>query len=329
MLQHFGIARHLHVDHQAECGDIDAPRGHVGRHADPRAAIAQRLQRMVALVLAVLARKRHCGEAAFDQRGVKMPHVVARGAEQHRRFRFVEAQQVDDSVFDVGRRNGHHLVGDVAMALPFVDRRDAQGIALIALGQRLDRLGHRRRKQEGAAAFGRGVEQFLKIVAEAHVEHLVRFVEHREGGGREVERAALQMIAQTAGRTDDDVRALEQRAPFAHRVHPADAGDNAQPRLAEQPGEFLADLQRQFACGGDHQRARRLRAIGNPAGGEQVFRHGDAERHRLAGTGLRGHEQVAPLRLRLQHGGLHRGGAPDSHARQARRQRIQEGSKTA
>ena len=57
---HFGgvtpIARHFDVDHQRQAGQIDPARGDVGSHADPRAMVAQRLQRVVALVLAVLAR---------------------------------------------------------------------------------------------------------------------------------------------------------------------------------------------------------------------------------------------------------------------------------
>ena len=91
VLEHFGIARQFDVDHQAERGDIDAARGDIGGHADPRPLVAQGLQRMVALVLAVLARQRHRGKAAFDQPGMEMADIVARRAEQHRRFGFVDS----------------------------------------------------------------------------------------------------------------------------------------------------------------------------------------------------------------------------------------------
>ena len=102
MLQNFGVARHLDVDDEAERGDIDPARGDVGRDAHPRAAIAQRLQRVVALVLAVLARQSDGSEAALDERGVEVADIVARGAEQHRRFGLVKPQQVDHRMFDVG-----------------------------------------------------------------------------------------------------------------------------------------------------------------------------------------------------------------------------------
>jgi hypothetical protein len=94
------------------------------------------------------------------------------------------------------------------MAAIFADGGNAQRIALIALGQRDDRLGHGRREQQRAAVFGRGVENFLQILAKAHVEHFVGLVEHRDFERRQVERAAFQMVAQAARRADDDMRAL-------------------------------------------------------------------------------------------------------------------------
>jgi hypothetical protein len=102
VLQGFGIARNFDMDDQAERGQVDAARGHVGRDADPRAPVAQRLQRMVALVLAVLARQRDGGKAALGQAGVEVADIVARGAEQDRGLRLVEAQQVDHRVLDLG-----------------------------------------------------------------------------------------------------------------------------------------------------------------------------------------------------------------------------------
>ena len=73
----------------------------------------------------------------------------------------------------------------------------------------------------------RGVEDLLELLAEAHVEHLVGLVEHRYAQGREVERAAFEMIAQPSRRADDDVRAACQCPALLHRVHAADAGDHA------------------------------------------------------------------------------------------------------
>ena len=63
---------------------VEAARGDVGGDADPGAAVAQRLQRVVALALAQLAGQRHGGEAALEQVGVQMAHGLAGVAEHER-----------------------------------------------------------------------------------------------------------------------------------------------------------------------------------------------------------------------------------------------------
>ncbi len=98
------------------------------------------------------------------------------------------------------------------MAAVLADRRDAQRVLLVALGERDDRARHGGREQQRAARVRRGVEDLLEIVAEAHVEHLVGLVEHDDLEPGQVERAALEMVAQAAGRADDDVGAVRQRA---------------------------------------------------------------------------------------------------------------------
>ena len=59
--------RQVGVDDQAEVRQVEPARGHVGGDADPGAAVAQRLQRVGALLLAELAGQRDGGEAALAQ----------------------------------------------------------------------------------------------------------------------------------------------------------------------------------------------------------------------------------------------------------------------
>ena len=224
MLERFGVARHFDMDDQRQAGQIDPARGDVGRDAHPHPAVAQRLHRMVALGLAVLARQSDHREAAFVERVVQMADIVARRAKQQSGLGLVEAQDVDHGMLDIGRGDRDRLVGDVAMPAVLADGRDTQGVALIPLGQRNDRARHGRREQHRAAGFGGRVEDFLKLLAEAHVEHLVGFVEHHDLQVRQIKRAAFEVIAQAPRSADDDRRALAQRAAFLHRVHPADAG---------------------------------------------------------------------------------------------------------
>jgi len=69
---------------------------------------------------------------------------------------------------------------------------------------------------------GAAFEQALEILAEAHVEHLVGFVEYDRFELGEHERATLEVIAQSPRRTDHDVNAAREHLRFAPRIHAAD-----------------------------------------------------------------------------------------------------------
>ena len=223
-------------------------------------------------------------------------------------LRIVIAQQVDDGLFRLARIDAHGAVIDVGMAAGVAHRLDAQGVALVFSGQRDDALRHGRGEQQRAAAFGRGVEDEFEILAEAHVEHLVGLVERRHGETRQVERAALQMVAQASRRADDDLRAGLQRAAFGAGIHAADAGDDARAGLRIEPAQLLRDLQGEFAGRGDDERLRGADVRHGFAGADQIRRHGEAEGHRLAGAGLGRDENVAALGLGLHHRRLDGGG---------------------
>ena len=303
VLQRFRIARDFDMHDQAQRRQIETARRHVCGDAYARALIAQRLDRVVAFGLAVLTGERDRREAPLGKAGVEMPHIIPRGAEQHRRFRFVKAKQVDDGMFDVRRGDGDRLIGNVAMPAILADGRDAQRILLIAFGELNDRPRHGCGEQQRAARLRRLVEQCLEIVAKAHVEHLVCLVEHRDLHLRQIERASFAVILQPAGRADDDMRAVIECAAFAAGVHPADAGGDRGVCAGVEPAQFLGDLQREFARRRDDQRER-LAWSWQRAIDQQLIRHRQAERHRLARSGLRGDEQIVTLRLGRGHRGL-------------------------
>ena len=136
----------------------------------------------------------------------------------------------------------------------------------------------------------------------------------------QVERAAFEMVAQAARGADHDLRPVAQRAAFLRRVHPAHAGRHAQARLAVEPDEFAADLQREFARGRDDQRQRAFGGFGHAGGPEQRVGHGQPEGDGLARSGLGGDHEVPLLGVGGDDRGLDRGGLIVA----ARAQRIGE-----
>jgi hypothetical protein len=88
-----------------------------------------------------------------------------------------------------------------------------------------------------------------------------------------------------------------QRAALLHRVHAADAGDDAGAGLGVEPFELAADLERELAGRGDDQGERLARESRRAVAFEQLRRHGEAEGDGLARAGLGRDDQVAALRL--------------------------------
>ena len=166
----------------------------------------------------------------------------------------IEAQHVDDGVLDLVRRDADRPVLDVAMRLVRHQRVDAQGVALELARQGRDVARDGGREQQRAALRRRRVEDEFEVLAEAEVEHLVGLVEDHGAQLRGVETSALQVVAQAAGRADDDVAAIGERALLAAHVHAADAGGDARAGRAVEPDQLAVDLQRQFAGRRDDQR---------------------------------------------------------------------------
>ena len=180
-------------------------------------------------------------------------------AEHDGGLRLVEPQQVEDRMFLVARRHRQGAIFDVDMLARLALRHDAQGIALKGAGQLFDFPRHRGRKHQ-RAAFGRGSAQNeFQILGKAQIQHLVRLVQNRGLQARQIQRAAFNMIAQTARRADHDMRAAFQRALFVAVIHATDAGRHLRPRRSVQPFQLSLDLQGQFARRRHDQRHRAVR----------------------------------------------------------------------
>ena len=125
--------------------------------------------------------------------------------------RLVEAKQVDHGMLDLGRGDGHRLIGDVAMAALLADRRDAQRVLLVALGQRDDRLAawSPRRAGCGAQPASRRGSPRDPRGSPCRASRRPRRAPPTRSCG-EIERAALEMVAQPARRADDDMGAALQ-----------------------------------------------------------------------------------------------------------------------
>ncbi|MNS78009.1 hypothetical protein D3C72_1116070 [compost metagenome] len=231
----------------------------------------------------------------------------AGGAENDGVAGFIKAQRIDDGVFAVCRGHQHGAIFDIHMLLLFGSSGDAHGILLVAFGKLGDAARHGGREHQRAAIVGRFFQNEFQIFAETEVEHLVGFVKHNRTDGGQIKCIALDVVAETTGRADDDVRAALQRPPLIADVHAANAGGNGNTGKLIKPFQFALDLHGQFAGWRNGKRQRRGSLSEAVVVAQQRGRKRDAEGDRLAGTGLRGNQRVLVGEFRRKHGLLHGG----------------------
>ena len=309
------------MDHKVQPRQVNAACGHIGGNADPRTPVAQGLQRMGAFLLGKFARQRHNLKAPVAHAGKQMVHVDPRLAEDDGCPRLVIAQDVEDRMFAVARADVQRAVFDVDMLARLALRLDAQRIALEILGQRRDCGGHGGREHHGPA-FGRGGGQdVFQVFAEAQIQHLVGFVQHGGAQTRQVQRAAVDMVAQPARRADHDMGAPVQRALFRAVVHAADTGRDLRPGLGVKPVQFAGDLQGKLARWCDDQRHRHIGKQQPVGTAQKIGGNGHAEGHGLARSGLGADQRIPARNLGGQHCLLDGGEGFITPGRQRRSQR--------
>src|SRR3546814_16846937 len=99
------------------------------------------------------------------------------------------------------------------------------------------------------------------------------------------------MIAQTAWRTNDDMRPLRQLPLLIAYIHAPDTGDNARSGLFVEPFKLTLNLQRQFTGGRDYQH-QRLPGRCKPLPITQNYGGpGKTQSNSFSPTGLGGNEQ--------------------------------------
>ena len=241
------------MNHQLQTRKVNATGGHVGGNAHTGATVAQRLQRMHAFGLRQFTRERHNLKTTVAHPGQKVVHIRAGLAEHDGRARLVKAQGVENSMLAVAHGDRKRAVFDVGVLLLLTLRHDPQRIFLEGGSKRGDFFWHGCREHQRAAGFGRSSEDEFQIFGKAEVQHLISLIQHHGLHARQIKAVALDMVAQTAGGSDDDMRATIQRALFGAIVHAADAGGDLGSGRGIKPFQLACDLLGQFAGGGDNE----------------------------------------------------------------------------
>ena len=207
-----GVHWDIVVYNQADTLNVQATCCHVGCNQDIQTTVFQTLQSLLtqglvhvavqrcAVVAATLQGFSHFQGRVFgtneDNRRIK----IFRFQETHQRFVFAHAVYRPVALADV-RASGH--AGLNAHFLRLFHE---------AAGNATDRFWHGCREQSGLMTFRDLRHDGFNVFDEAHTQHFICFIQYQAAQLREVQGTALQVIQQTARRTDNNLWTLAQGA---------------------------------------------------------------------------------------------------------------------
>ena len=289
-------ARHIEVDHQIQAVHVQAPGGHVGGHQHRHRAAVEPLQCQLAVLGVLVAVQhehlvgggaQHPAEAVGGGLGIGENNRLAVGlmGEQplHQALLMGAVVGGDDLLA--------HLLIELAHAVEHQALRLAQHPRHHGVHGRAARRGG---EQQGLPGRVTSRRQTQHVVAEAHVEHAVRFVQHQylKLGQRQIVR--FQMLDQTARRAHQHLRVLADARRLYLEVLTAGDRFRLDKGEARQRLHLLERLPGQFPGRRQHQRPgadAAVRLVQKP------LQHGQHEGGGLPGAGSRHHAQV-PARQR-------------------------------
>ena len=296
------------MDHKAQIRQVQTARGNVGGDTDAGPAITQGLQGIGPLALGQFARQGDDLKAALTQAGIEPTDIFAGRTEDQSARRIDVTQHIDHRPFDLIGGAADDTIFDIAMGFVQAGRIDPHRIALIAAREGGDIFCNGGREQQGPALDRRGIQNEFQIIAKAEIEHLVGLVQHGDLQGRQVQMAALNMVAQTAGGADNNVGPVAEQTLLAPRIHAADARDDDRASLAIEPGQFAADLNSQFTGRSNGQAQGRARLAHPLSIAQQGRGGGEAEGNGLTRTGLGRNKKILVDGPRFKDSCLHRSG---------------------
>ncbi len=271
--------------------EVEAARRHVGGDEQFGGTRAHPAHHPVALFLAHAAVQRFGPVPALAEQFGEFVDLGAGAAEHDGCSRHLDVEQAAERrrLVDAGDHVGA-LADEAGPGLARgAPHAHGDRLMLMACGDGIDTRRQRGREQHGLAGRRCGRQQFVDVFGEAHVEHLVGFVEHDGLDRVERQRAATQVVERTAGGGDDDMGATLEQAQLPTDRLAAVHGDDPRAEGASVGGHRLGHLDGQFAGGHQHECHR-----GACGAAVESFEDGQGECGGLAGAGGSLAEHVAP-----------------------------------
>ena len=289
-----GVHREIVIHHMRDAVHVDAARGDVCRHQRPHGPRFEILQSANPLILRTVGMQRgRLDSLAFQRPGDAIRPVFGARENEHGIHFRVAHEMRQQRRFEMFRDFVNEL-GDSLGGVRAPPDLDQLGRLLELVGEGLDFLGKGRGKEQRLAFLGHRFDDAPDVREEAHVEHPVGFVEHKELQPGEIAKPLLHQVKQTSRRGDDEFHSGPEGFDLRALAHPAKDGGHAQRQVFGVGADVFLDLRGEFPRGGQNKGAD-ARFADSAALFHQLGEHREHKRRRLAGTGLRDADEVVTL----------------------------------
>ncbi len=297
----FRIVRYVIAHHQRQRGDVQSTCGDVGGHQHRAAAIGEAHQHFIAIALVHVAMQGERGKAAAVELLCDRIHFATHVAEHQCMFGTIATQQLRQRVHLLRRLYFVEALLDCRLLIDGCIHRYFDRLALHTLAHCTDLLRIRRREQQRLMMLGDAPHDVVDRLAETHVEHAVRLVQHQHLDAAAVQAPALQVFLHPPRRTDHDMRVVRQRRQLRSQWHATTQRQQLHVRdIRRQLADRLADLVGKFAGRAQHQGLQPDRV------GVECLQQAQPECGGLATTGLRLRDDITTGQHRRQTLRLHR-----------------------
>ncbi len=247
----------IHVNHQLDIRNIDPSRRDIRGDQCANSAIAKCVEGARSLSLGQLATEGLHGKPVARQFRREAARVHPSLDEDQASPVVIQEQQIDEGPVGFSAIQKVGGVFDVRIRGTKTCALNVKRLLLKAIRELADGPWKRRRNQMGSALPGQLLQNRFELIAEAHVEHAIGFIQRHVLNLRRDQRSTLDVVKSSAGRSHDNMWLLAQSPSLDKNRCPPHHDLGSKPlHPGKEPVQLVTDLHGEFTGRNQNQHTR-------------------------------------------------------------------------